>query len=365
MADIHTLPLGDRERALVTGATGLLGSNIVRLLLDRGQEVVAFVRDLDRARTLLPADEPRLRLVQGDITAPASYRGVLHEVDEVFHTAAYFREYFQDPSLTGPLEAVNVRATGDLLRASAEAGVPVFVHTSSINTLALRGAGHPADETTPAPDRFLRLSESECYPSSKVRAERVVDDLVAAGNTGATRSVVVLPGWMWGPGDAGPTSAGRLFLDVARGSVRAVPRLSNYVVDARDVARACVAAARVGRHSRYVVAGSKVPLPELTGAVAARTGGRQPRPVPAGLAMAAAGLMELQAKLSGTEPTATRTAVGVLREGDRRHISSKLAERDLGVGPRPVEDTIGAMASWYREHGMLAGVEKAGRATTG
>ena len=352
MADIHHARPGG-HRALVTGATGLLGGNIVRLLLDQGREVTAFVRDPDRARRLLPAGDPRLRIAAGDITDPGSYRSLLDGADEVFHTAAYFREYFQDPALTGPLDEVNVRATATLLQASADAGVPVFVHTSSINTMALRGPEQPADEHTPPPERFVGLRESQCYPSSKVRAEEAVADLVASGKTGSTRVVVVLPGWMWGPGDAGPTSAGRLFLDVARGSVRAVPRLANYVVDARDVARACVTAARSGSHDRYVMAGRKLPLPRLTRAVAAETGARVPRPVPAGLAMTAAALMELQARLTGGEPTATRTGIGVLKEGDQRHISSLLAESDLGIRPRPVTDTIAAMAAWYREHDMI------------
>ncbi|RKS07923.1 nucleoside-diphosphate-sugar epimerase [Nocardiopsis sp. Huas11] len=353
MAHTHRPSLPAERRALVTGATGLLGGNLVRLLLEQGNEVVAFVRDPDRARRLLPTDDPRLRLAAGDVTEPDSYRSLLDGVDEVFHTAAYFREYFQAPELLAPLEEVNVRATAALLQACADAGVPVFVHTSSINALALRGPEHPADERTPPPERFAGLDRSRCYPSSKVRAEEVVADLVASGRTGDTRVVVVLPGWMWGPGDAGPTSAGRLFLDVAKGSVRAAPRLANYVVDARDVALACVRAARTGRHDRYVMAGRKLPLPRLIQAIADATGVRAPRPVPAGLATAAAGLMELRATLTGTEPTATRTGIGVLKEGGRRHISSRLAEEDLGVAPRPVTDTIAAMAAWYREQDMI------------
>ncbi|WP_433700713.1 NAD-dependent epimerase/dehydratase family protein [Nocardiopsis sp. CA-288880] len=352
MADTHTTPLPARERALVTGATGLLGSNIVRLLLKQGQEVVALVRDLDRARTLLPAD-PRLRLAPGDVTDPDSYRSLFAGVDEVFHTAAYFREYFQDPSLTEPLERVNVTGTRLVLAAAAEAGVPVFVHTSSINTLALRGPEQPADESTPPPEKYAGLRVSECYPSSKVRAERAVDEMIRSGRTGSTRVSVVLPGWMWGPGDAGPTSSGRLFLGVAKGAVKAVPRLSNYVVDARDVAFACVAAARVGRHDRYVVAGVKRSVPGLTGAVATETGVRPPRAVPAGLALAAASLMELQARLGGGEPTATRAGVRVLREGEDRHITSGLAERDLGVEFRSVAETVAATGAWYRQQGTL------------
>ncbi|WP_435108197.1 NAD-dependent epimerase/dehydratase family protein [Nocardiopsis synnemataformans] len=352
MVDTHATPLPGRNRSVVTGATGLLGSNIVRLLLSLDQEVVALVRDTDRARRLLP-DDPRLRLVAGDITDPDSYRPVLAGADEVFHTAAYFREYFQDPSLTEPLDRVNVRGTELALAEAANAEVPVFVHTSSINTLDLRGPENPADESTPPPDRFVGLSASRCYPSSKVRAERAVEDLIRSGRAGSTRVAVVLPGWMWGPGDAGPTSAGRLFLGVAKGAVKAVPRLSNYVVDARDVAFACVAAARVGGHDRYVVAGAKRSVPALVGAVATETGARTPRAVPAGLAVAAASLMELQARLGGGEPTATRAGVRVLREGEDRNITSGLAERDLGVRFRSVAETVSATGAWYRRHGML------------
>ncbi|MFY7069756.1 NAD-dependent epimerase/dehydratase family protein [Nocardiopsis changdeensis] len=360
MADTETPRLPKRDRSLVTGATGLLGGNIVRLLLGLDQEVVALVRDMERARRLLP-DDPRLHLVRGDVTEPSTYRGHLTGVDEVFHTAAYFREYFQDPTLTAPLERINVQGTEQVLSAAATSGVPVFLHTGSINTMALRGPERPADESTPPPEKYARPAVSDTYPTSKVRADRAVAAMVRSGRTGDTRVATVLPGWMWGPGDAGPTSAGRLFLDVAKGRVRAIPRLHNYVVDARDVAYACVAAARVGTADRYVVAGEKRSLPALTDTVAAETGARAPRSVPAGLATAAAALMELSARLRGGEPTATREGVRVLREGDARNISSDLARRELGVGFRPVAETVTAMGAWYRTHGMLpAGQARAG-----
>jgi dihydroflavonol-4-reductase len=108
----HSSPGPDvpaRPRSLVTGATGLLGSNLVRRLLDGDEEVVALVRDADRAKRLLP-DDPRLRVSVGDITDPGSYRHLLEGVDEVFHTAAYFREYYQNPAQIAPLEEVNVSA---------------------------------------------------------------------------------------------------------------------------------------------------------------------------------------------------------------------------------------------------------------
>lgn len=362
MTDAAATRLPAREKALVTGATGLLGSNIVRLLLDLDQEVVALVRDLGRARRLLP-EHPLLHLVHGDVTAPDTYRPHLAGVDEVFHTAAYFREYFQDSTVTEPLEKINVQGTERVLGAAADAGVRVFLHTGSINTLALRGPESPADESTPFPEKYARPAVSDSYPTSKVRADRAVAAMVRSGRTGSTRVATVLPGWMWGPGDAGPTSGGRLFLDVAKGAVRAVPRLSNYMVDARDVAYACVAAARVGTSDRYVVAGEKRALPAMTDAIAAETGVRAPRPIHPGLAGAAAALLEFQARLRGKEPTATREGIRVLREGDARNISSDLARRELGVEFRPIAETIAAMGAWYRTHGMLpAGPVRAGSA---
>lgn len=345
MSDTTDIP----TRSLVTGATGLLGSSITRLLLDGGGEVVALVRDPARARRLLP-DHPALRVVAGDVNDPGSYRKELVGVDTVFHTAAYFREYFQPGADLALMERTNVTAVRDLLTTAAEAGVPTVVHTSSVNVLNRQGADNPADEHTPPPPELRDQPTSTSYSASKVRAEAVVREFA---DRPGLRVPVVLPGWMWGPGDAGPTSAGRLFLAVARGEMRAVPRLHNYVVDVRDVALACVRAAARPEAGRYVVAGRRHSLQEICAAVAAVTGAQTPRTVPAGLAMAVAALLEAQARLRGKEPVATRTGVQVLRDGDGRHFSSARAQQQLGIVFRPIEQTMADTAQWYREHGFL------------
>ena len=81
-------------RVLVTGATGLLGSNVTAELLAAGTEVLALARDAGRARSLLPAHE-RLRILQGDITRTGGFAAQLRGVDAIVHTAAWFREYYQ------------------------------------------------------------------------------------------------------------------------------------------------------------------------------------------------------------------------------------------------------------------------------
>jgi dihydroflavonol-4-reductase len=255
-------------RVLVTGATGLLGSNVTAELLAAGAEVLALARDAGRARRLLPAHQ-RLRIVQGDITRIGGFAAQLRGVGAIIHTAAWFREYYQ-PGGNDPvqLQAVNVDAVQRLLEAAAAAGVPVLVHISSAITIGTRPGGQPADEDTPPDPGWDRNG----YRASKIRAERVIQGW--PGRDGV-RVPVIVPAWMWGPGDAAPTASGRLFLAVARGQLGAVPRAGSQVVDARDVAAAAVRAITAGAHARRYIAGGRWhPLPAVTGQIAAAAGRR-------------------------------------------------------------------------------------------
>ncbi len=336
------------RRALVTGATGLLGNAIVRELLAGGSEqVIALVRDRDRAAPLLPDDE-RVRIVLGDVTDVAGFSDELAGLDAVLHTAAYFREYYEpgnDPEL---LRRTNVDAVRDLLEAAARAEVPVVVHTSSSGTLGPTADGSAADEDTPPPAFGAKGNR---YFQSKVHSEEVVRAFCAQHEL---RVPIVLPGWMWGPGDAGPTGSGRLFLAAARGELSAVPRAGNHIVDARDVALACVRAAADGASERrYIVAGEWHGLAEICGEIARVCAVRAPREVPARLAMAMAGLFELQGALLRRPPLATRTGVRTIVGDTNMRISSARAQRELGATFRPLPQTVVDEAAWYREHGSL------------
>jgi nucleoside-diphosphate-sugar epimerase len=351
------------RRVLVTGATGLLGSAVVERLLAGGTEVTAVVRNADRARDLLP-DHPALRLVTGDVTDVRTYAGALRGTDAVIHTAAYFREYYQPGHDLELLYRTNVAAVEELLRAASDASVPTVVHTSSIAVLGGGDVRSPGDEDTPngAP------TQDNHYRASKIRAERAVREVEDAlrerlGARYGLRVPLVLPGWMWGPGDAGPTSAGRLFLAVAHGAIKALPAAGNHVVDARDVAAVCVAAAERGAAGRrYIAGGSWYPLHEICSAVVRATGtGTVPRKLPAPAAMPLASLMEWQAKARGKEPVATRTGMRVLLEGDRRRVSSGRAIRELGIAFRPLEQTIADQAAWHRARRQLPAVAQGTR----
>ena len=284
----------DLRRAVVTGATGLLGRSVVAELIAASVDVVAIVRNEKRARREL-GDHHGLHFVSGDLLDVAAWSPALAGADAVIHTAAYFREYYQpqfDPSL---LQRTNVDAIEDLVAAAEKARVPVVVHISSSGTIGSAPPGGLADENTP-PGKWSRRNR---YYASKVRADQLIDTM---RDTYRVRVPVVVPGWMWGPGDAAPTASGQMFVSIANATSAGVPRVSVHVVDARDVAYACVQAARAGLNRRYVVAGERHDLSALGAEIARLCGAPAPNVVAPRLALAASGLLQLTDRLRGRPP---------------------------------------------------------------
>lgn len=228
----------------VTGATGLLGNNLVRELVARGYAVKALVRSQTKAEQQF-SDLPGVEWVVGDMADVGAFASALQGCDTVFHCAAFFRDNYKGGSHWDALERINVTGTRALLQHAYDAGVRRFVHTSSI--AVLDGApGTPIDETC------LRAeADADDYYRSKILAEReVMRFLQTHPRMGAC---MVLPGWMWGPGDRGPTSSGQLVKDVINGKLPGLIPGTFSLVDARDVALAHIAAAQYGRRGeRYL-----------------------------------------------------------------------------------------------------------------
>jgi dihydroflavonol-4-reductase len=327
-------------KVLVTGSTGLLGNNLVRALGARGHEVVGLARSAEKARRLI--GDTGAHVVLGDMREVAGFAAALEGCEVVFHTAAYFREYYHQGDHAGPLEEINVKGTLALMDEADRRGVRRFVHVSSSGAVGVTADGSPADEHTPPGE----LQRSNLYFRSKVDG----DEAIRGWRGGRGMDVVeVLPGWMWGPGDAGPTAAGQLVMDFLGRKIPAVPDGGTCVVDARDVADAMIAAAEKGRAGeRYIVAGEYRDVAEMLGALEAATGVAGPRlKLPYAVILAFAFCAELFGRLTGTDVLVTREAVRVLHA--RQCLSSAKAIHELGVRFRPLADTIRDTVAWHRK----------------
>ncbi len=335
----------EMRRVVVTGVTGLLGRSVVAQLLAGGVQVVAIARSKERAYRAL-GEHHALHVIAGDVLDTTAWAPALRDADAIIHTAAFFREYYQpgfDPVL---LERTNVDAVARLVAAADDADVPVLVHISSSGTIGPAPHGELADEDTP-PGKWSRRNH---YYASKVRAERRID---ALRDTHGVRIPVVVPGWMWGPGDGAPTASGQMFLSIANGTAAGVPRVSVHLVDARDVAYACVRAAQVGINRRYVVAGPRHDLPAVGVQIARLCTAPAPRPVPPRLALAASGLLQVADRLRGRPPLITPRATRVLIDSGAQRISSARAQTELGVKFRPIAETLADEAQWFRRQGRI------------
>jgi dihydroflavonol-4-reductase len=355
-------------RFLVTGGTGLVGNNVLRLLAAESDvEIPPIVRCLTRRRNPSPrplpdrtkplgsrapqAVAPRpaetnpeyaglsVEVAAGDITDPAALERACDGVRTVIHAAATVHVGW-----TGweEMRRVNVEGTRVVAAAARRAGARL-VHVSSVDAIGLRPDGEPADEETP-PGGLL-----ECpYVMTKREAERAVLDEVDRG----LDAVIVNPVYMLGPWDWKPSS-GRMLLEVAAGRGLLAPPGGNDFADVRDVAVGILAAAERGRTGRrYILGGHALRYLEAWRIFAAAAGRRPPWGEARRRWVALAGRGgDLLARLTGREGPVNSAATGMSLLP--HHFSFARAATELGYSVRPLEQTARDAWQWFVEHGYV------------
>ncbi len=328
------------QTAFVTGSTGLLGNNLVRALVERGVRVKALARSRDKATrqfTGVPVE-----IVEGDMTGVAGFARHLDGCDVLFHTAAHFRDSYKGGKHWNKLHAVNVEGTRLLLDAAYAAGVRRAVHTSSV--AVLNGLpGQLIDETMER-----RADERDDYHRSKILSDRTVRNFL--GSHPDVFIAMVLPVWMFGPGDIGPTSSGQVTLDFVKRKLPGRIPGSFSVADARDVAQHQIAALERGRSGqRYLVAGRHMTTDDLFPLLAEVSGVVAPmRRIPLGMLRILASVYEVYAGATGRPVLVSRASVKLLaQEAGRSHFDHAKSERELGCNFRPVAETLTDSAVSY------------------
>lgn len=332
--------MSSKAKTLVTGGAGFIGGHVTRMLLEEGRAVRALIRP-GEALTNLEGLSGDLETVTGDIRDKEAVAKALDGCDRVFHLAAIYALWMQEPSR---IWDVNVRGTQVICQAALDAGVKRMVYTSSIAAMGILPGEQPADETT-----LYNYWGANDYIFSKYVSELECREYIRQG----LPAVIVNPALPFGWGDTGPTPTGNLVLSLLNGKFPGYIDGGVNVVDVQDVARGHLLAEEKGRvGERYILGGHNVTTLEFMQLVGRVCGVKVPkRRLPAGAMMRIGRLLEGVAyRVTHTEPFITEKAVDYAS----RHVyfDTTKAREELGLPKTPIEESIARSAQWFRSRGL-------------
>jgi dihydroflavonol-4-reductase len=324
-------------RFLVTGATGKVGNAVARRLVERGDEVVALVRDEAKARKLLPEG---VRAARGDVTDPESLRAAAEGAEGAFNCMGLFEQWLPDP---GTFERVNAEGARNVVSAAREAGARRAVHLSTFDVF------HAAPGGTASEASVADYPKGTAYERSKQRAE----ELVLAEAELGIEVVITNPSTVYGPGPWQGTGLDRPIRDAIRRRLPAVPPGGMTFVHVEDVAAGNLAAYDRGKPGeRYLLADGFATMREmLTVAVDAAGRGWVPPTLPVAAAKALARTGEAVSRLVKQPPLLGAGQLHFLLWQAR--VDNSKAREQLGIDFTPWQEGIGATVEWMAGQGKI------------
>ncbi|MEO0373572.1 MAG: NAD-dependent epimerase/dehydratase family protein [Cyanobacteria bacterium P01_A01_bin.17] len=311
-------------KALVTGANGFTGSHLCQYLLQRGDQVVAYVRQTSDLSRLEALD---VEFAYGEITDKASLESAMQGVNTVFHTAAYVELGLVDAAL---MERVNVGGTKAVLTAAQAAGVSKMVYCSTIGVYG-DTQGKLIDET------FVRQQTdfSSAYDRTKYLAQQAVD---AAAQSGF-HVVSVMPSGIFGPGDPHFGKVVQLFLKGGLKVWAGADRVTG-IVHVDDLVEAMILAverSQPGEH--YIISTGELTTREMFQVFSDETGIPVPTEIPEPIVRLAGNILDPIGRLFGWQPPLSRERVHYLYERCVR-VNADKARQQLDWNPRSIQETL-------------------------
>lgn len=325
--------------ATITGATGLVGSNLAIGLLESGHAVRCTRRSssmIDHLRGL------PIEWVEADINDVPALVAAFEGADVVFHCAA---QVTIQRRASAAVVRANVDGTASVLAAMRQSNAGRLVHCSSVAAVAIAEDGNPSSE-----EKAWNLAQfglDDGYASTKHASQQLV---LAATDVDA---VIVNPAYMLGPYDPRPSS-GKLIIDVVKGKVPGYTDGVNNFVDVRDVCRGMIAAWSKGRRGhQYILGHEDLTYREAFELIARVAGVPPPRwRIPRGIASAYGLFGDALEALTGKDALINSATVrwGYCQDYT---FSSEKARRELDYRPGSLEVAVRDAITWFQGAGML------------
>lgn len=322
---------------MVTGATGLIGFNIARQLLNAGHQVRILARSPEKAAKLFG---DKVEVLRGDVTEPSSLAPAAAGCEIVFHAAGFPEQWMKDPAI---FQQVNVGGTKNVLEACKAASVRRVVYTSTIDVFAAK-AGEVYNESILDPE-----PKGTFYERSKQDA----DKLAAGFQKSGMDIVFIHPSGLYGPGPSGSPGMNQIVIDLKKGKIPMLLPGGLPVVFSEDVARGHILAAQKAKSGdRFILSESYQTLTDVARVICGQLGIKKlppAMPLWMGRAISAAG--EALSSLTGKPPLIPKGQLHFLQwqaipDGSR-------AMRELGWEPVKFEEGIRRTIAHLRESGAL------------
>ncbi len=322
-------------KAFVTGGTGFVGANLVRLLLQQGYEVKALARPNARLDNLNGLE---IELISGDLNDPDLARS-MQGCDCLFHVAAHYSLWQRDRDL---LYQSNVLGTRNVLASAKAAGIERSVYTSSVAAIGIDPSGQPTTEQYQSPVEKLIGH----YKQSKYWAEQ---EAVKAARSGQD-IVIVNPSTPIGAYDIKPTPTGDIVVRFLERRMPTYVETGLNFVHVQDVAWGHLLALQKGKSGeRYILGNQNLSLKQLLDELSQITGLSAPaRSIPVWIPLSVAWIDETILTKFGKKPSIP--VDGVRMSKQPMYYDASKAIRELGLPQTPIHIALKDAVDWFQEN---------------
>lgn len=319
-------------RAFVTGGTGFIGSNLIRLLLQQGYEVKALVRSSSRLSNL---DSLDIETVEGDLN-DSNLSQQIQGCQVLFHVAAHYSLW---QGCQKQLYRDNVLGTRNVLQAARLADVERVVYTSSVAAIGVGKNGQTVDETYQSPVDCLVGD----YKKSKYFAEQEAVEAFKLGQD----LVIVNPSTPVGAWDLKPTPTGETIVRFLERKMPFYVDTGLNIIDVRDVAWGHLLALEKGRSGdRYILGNQNITFKALLEKLSTITGIPTPqRTLPNWIPLTAAWIDERILTLVGKQPSIPLDGVRMSRQ--KMYYDPSKAITELGLPQSSIDSALKDAVTWF------------------
>jgi dihydroflavonol-4-reductase len=313
------------KTTLVTGATGLIGFNIVQSLLKRKRKVRALVRSLEKGEKWFGQD---IELVQGDITDTSTLPKAMEGCDVVYHTAGWPEQWMKDITI---FDRVNLEGTTNMVEAARETGIKKFIYTSTIDAfVGIKGRKYAESMIDTQP-------KGTVYERSKQKAFQEIQKAIAEGFP----AICLHPSALYGPGPTDSPGINNFIRDLKNGKVPMLLPGGLPLVYSEDAGEGHVLAEEKGRIGEsYILSEGYYDIKDLAVRIlkALKIDKKPPAVMPLWLVKWVSSLGEGISSFTGKPPLVPKGQLHFLQWGAIP--DSTKAKHELGWKATPINDGI-------------------------